>query len=239
MPATRGLGLLLALVASALCVRLGFWQLGRLEEKRALNRRLRESLAGPVVPLAGGEPWERVAGRRVAATGVYDSLRHVVLRGRARRGAPGVELLTPLRLEGAPSAVLVDRGWLPAPDAATARPQDYPERGRVQAVGVVEAGQPAREPPRLRVAVGAGGMTRITVSALALDSLRGYFPYPLAGFVLRQLPDSSLPPLPSRAAPAFGNENMHLSYAVQWFSFATIIAVGAGALALRGRGPRP
>ena len=230
------LGLLLVLGISAMCVRLGFWQLSRLEEKRELNRRRLAALEAPVLDLSSAAAFSgAVVGRRLRLSGVYDSLHHVLLRGRAHQGAPGVEVITPLRLAGRDDAVLVRRGWLPAPDATTARPQDYAERGRVSVVGIAEEARPVLGRVRVVVSRPGEGVTLLSVGQVALDSLRAQLPYPLVGFTLRQLPDPSLPPLPVRVAPAPLNEGMHLSYAVQWFSFALIILVGAVVLALRGR----
>jgi surfeit locus 1 family protein len=234
------LALVAALAVAAVCVRLGFWQLSRLEQKRALNRALAAALAAPIVDLDVASPAPSLLHRRVRASGVYDSSRHVLLRGRAHDGVPGVEVVTPLRLEGG-AAMLVRRGWLPAPDAASARPQDYPEPGRVTVVGVAEPGAPASGAGAVRSTEEAGGVTLLSTREPVLDSLRRYLPYPLLGFVMRQLPDSTLAARPVRVPPRPADESMHLSYAVQWFSFATIIVVGSAALGLRRRrsGPPP
>jgi len=82
-------------------------------------------------------------------------------------------------------------------------------------------------------------------------ALRDSVPYPLVPFVIQQLPPATapngqLPPgLIRRPIPEVSN-GPHLSYAIQWFSFAVIIVVGSLALArkraaeaeleLRGRG---
>jgi surfeit locus 1 family protein len=62
-------------------------------------------------------------------------------------------------------------------------------------------------------------------------------PGPLIPLVLQQLPveggDAGSPPLPE-PLPSLSEGN-HLSYAVQWFSFATIGVIGLLILLLRGR----
>src|SRR5262249_46151252 len=206
---------------AGLGVRLGVWQLGRLEEKRALNRRLRASLVAPVETLSPSTPPDSLVGRRVRTAGVYDSLRHVVLRGRGNGGAPGVELLTPLRRPGA-AALLVDRGWLPAPDAATARPDQLSEPGTIHVAGVGEEVPPARGRVRLAVASDRGA-TLLTLNRLSIDSVRAFFPYPVAPVVVRLLPEPGAQPYPVRRPPQPYNENMHLSYTIQWFFFAAAL----------------
>ena len=66
-----------------------------------------------------------------------------------------------------------------------------------------------------------------------LAALRARLPYPVAGYYILQTPDSALPKLPRRdAAPAF-DEGAHLSYAIQWFSFAITALVVGGIVGFR------
>jgi len=66
-------------------------------------------------------------------------------------------------------------------------------------------------------------------------ALRDSVPYPLLRFVIQQLPPSTGPEPPPPPGlvrwplPEVSN-GPHLSYAIQWFSFATIIVVGSLAL---------
>jgi len=236
MRGSRLAAVLVAVALAAACVRAGFWQLSRLEEKRALNRRQREALAAPAEALGGDARIDSRVGRRVLVAGAYDSLRHVVLRGRGYGGAPGVELLTPLRRPGTPQAFLVERGWLPAADAATAHPDELNEPGVVRVLGVVEVVAPGRGPVRLRV-TSVRGATLLTLSRLSIDSVRAWFPYPIAPVVVRALPDSGARPYPVRRPPQPYNESMHLSYAIQWFFFAAALLLGA-VFILRSPDPR-
>ncbi len=234
MRLSAALALLAALAMAVLCVRLGFWQLSRLEQKRAMNRARRQALEAPVMAWRPGMNTASFR-RRIQVTGSYDPIRQILLRGRSNGGMPGVEVLTPLRIEGSGAAVLVDRGWLPAADGATARPEDYPEPGVRRVVGFVEPGAPAGAQPRLRMARTAEGAMLLGASRVVLDSLGRFFPYPLLGFTVRALPDSAASAMPVRAAPRPLDEGLHLSYAVQWFSFAFIILVGSGVLVFRSR----
>jgi surfeit locus 1 family protein len=56
----------------------------------------------------------------------------------------------------------------------------------------------------------------------------------MLGISILQSPDSSLPARPIRLAPPALDDGPHLSYAVQWFSFATIAVVGGILLTVRG-----
>jgi len=124
--------------------------------------------------------------------------------------------VTPLRLaDGA--AVLVDRGWAPSPDAYHLDQTAYQEGDSAVVFGL---GMLA---PRARGDVDPAG-------------LRDSVPYRLLPFVIQQLPPStapyrSLPPGLIRWPSPELSDGPHLSYAIQWFSFALISVVGSLALA--------
>jgi surfeit locus 1 family protein len=227
----------LVLAGSAVSVRLGFWQLSRWHEKQALNAALREALAAP--PLAPGElPADSLPGRRVRLSGRYDSERQVVLTARSHEGEPGVEVVTPFLLAGDSTAVLVDRGWLYAPDAVTAHPEAFREPGARTVTGFAERPRPGLGKPDVRPLPADSG-TVYGTGWIALDSLAPLLPYRLAPYVVRELPDPAGPARPLRSAPRPYEESMHLSYAIQWFAIAGIILFGSAALARSRRGSRP
>jgi surfeit locus 1 family protein len=202
-------GAAFALTVAALCVRLGFWQLHRLQLRRAHNAYILAARARPPIELTGrGLSTDSARDRRIHARGVYDYAHERVWAGRTREGAPGVAVLTPLRLPDG-SGVFVDRGWVPSPDArhVDLTPWREPDSATIRGLGL-----PA---PR----------ERGDVRPLALaDSL----PYPLLPFVVQLLPADSARtrPAPLRWPAATPDEGPHLSYAIQWFSFALIIVVG-------------
>jgi surfeit locus 1 family protein len=199
----------LALAAGALFLRLGVWQLHRLEERRAANAEIRRLLGEPALRLTGADAdsaaLEELLWRRVEAEGRFDAGREVVVRGRTWRGSPGVGLLTPLDLDGG-GVVWVDRGWVPSPDAEHVDAGRYAEPGLVRVRGFLRPATPGEE-------LGAR---------------------PSA--VLDRVPDPAAPrpPVP-RGEPEL-SDGPHLSYAVQWFAFAAI-ALGGYAAYLRSRRP--
>ena len=234
--------LIAALVAAAVCVRLGFWQLSRLREKRALNAALADTERAPALQVTGDSSAAlRSLDRAVAATGRFDERFHFLLVGREHDGAPGVEVVTPLRIEGRPEAILVNRGWLPADDAVSARPQDHPEPAARNVRGVAEAlrhGVVGPSPRRLR----SGPAVLWSVRALDRDSIATRLPYPILDLVLRELPGPGVPAWPRRSPPRRHDESMHLGYAIQWFAISIIILGGTAALAWSRRrraGPLP
>jgi cytochrome oxidase assembly protein ShyY1 len=123
---------LLLFVVAAACIRLGFWQLDRLAERRLRNDQLAARLAQPVVELqalsADTTGWLH---RHVILRGQYDVERSIVLPARYLGGVPGVHVVTPLRLASG-EAVLVNRGWLPAADGINADTAAFRHAGPVK-----------------------------------------------------------------------------------------------------------
>lgn len=226
---SRSLLFALSLLFAALFARLGFWQLTRLQERRGENRVAAEARAGQVIDLNRAAPdGLSRANRRVVVRGEYDRSREVVLRGHMRREAPGVQIVTPLRIEGSDSGVLVNRGYFPSPDATFAATDSLNEPGVVVVQGIA-LGVPAS--PDSGAALTNNG--KETWRRLDLPALRGRAPYPLLDVYVLQSPDSSLPVYPRRLEPPPLDDGPHLSYAIQWFAFATIAVAGGAIFLLR------
>jgi surfeit locus 1 family protein len=213
-PTTRRLVMALLLLTAAGFARLGVWQLSRLRERRAANREIAAARAAPPATLPPVPP--DVAGlaeRRMVVRGRYDHAHEIVIRGDVLQGVPGVRIVTPLLLGDGGVAVLVDRGFLPAPDAVTVnlRGSEEPGEQTVRGIGLPVSAGPG-EP------VEHGG--RRTWRRLDLAALRARLPYAVLPVYLKQSPDSTLPRFPRREALPPMDDGPHLSYAVQWFLFA-------------------
>src|SRR5438105_10850455 len=214
-------GLVVALLVAAICVRLGVWQLDRLHERRQRNALLLAARARPPLQVDGSLPADSARDRRLVARGVYDYAHERLWHGRSYEGVPGVDLVTPLRLRDG-GAVLVDRGWAPSPDGYHVDQQAYREGDSAVVEGLGMAA------PRGRGDVDPA-------------ALRDSLPYSVLPIVIQQLPAFTAlhrPPscLTRWPLPAL-SDGPHLSYVVQWFSFAVIIVVGSLAL-LRQRSIR-
>ena len=206
--------------------RLGWWQLTRLRERRTDNTQALAARAADPVGLDSIGELGALDNRRVDLTGQYDHAAVVVLRGQSEQGVPGVRILTPLRLAGREDAVLVQRGFVTSGDARTVELSGLREAGLLRVRGIAfavpaQAGEPLEE---------AGQLTWRRVDLRAIGAR---FPYRLLPFVVLQLPDSSLPRLPRRDDPPLLDDGPHLSYAVQWFSFAVTALVVGGLIGFR------
>lgn len=224
------IGSLLVLVVAAVCVRLGVWQLDRLEQRRTRNAQVEARLAEP--PLTVDAILRDTVGvlfRRARVRGRPDPDRSIALAGRSHRGAPGVHLLTPLQLVDG-SAVLVNRGWVPSADGASIDFAAVADTSVIDEEGIVlplpGAGAPRAE------SSGNGGFQRVWFRIDAAALARQY-PYPLATYQIQLLGNAGQVGGPRRLDPPELDAGPHLGYALQWFSFATIAIIGWIALILR------
>jgi surfeit locus 1 family protein len=226
----------LFVVVALVCARLGVWQVSRLRERRAANAVAMRARAAPPLELTSATEDSSLAGRRVRVNGRYDHAHDIVLRNREYQGVPGVELISPLVLQGDSSAILVDRGFVPAPDAVTVDPAAFREAGPKKVEGVLIPISSGRGLPLTR-----HGVT--SWARLDFPAVRQALPYQLSAFSILQSPDSGAPQFPRRQALPPLDDGPHLNYAIQWFSFSVIALVFAIIMA-RSRGgpadrPRP
>jgi surfeit locus 1 family protein len=194
-----------------------------LRERRAANALAAQARAAPPVELTVDQLDSALAGRRVRVRGRYDHTHEIVVRGREYGGVPGVEMVTPLVMDDGKTAVLVDRGFVPTPDAVTVIADSFREPGRKEVQGYLVPVPDGRGMP-----VEHGGLT--TWRRLDLGALRARLPYQLYPFAILQAPDNSLPRFPRRQDPPPIDNGPHLYYAIQWFSFSVIALVFAGVI---------
>ena len=230
--------LVIAALVAAVCVRLGIWQLGRLAERRAANALVSARLDSAVVDVSRLPADTALARyRRVTARGTYDFEHEIVLSGRSRSGSPGVNLITPLRVPGSDTAVLVNRGWVYSPSARDVERERWREPADARVSGFVGT----FIDPTTGITIVSGQPRTIRwLDPRTIDSL---VPYPVTPYYVVATdtaagPGGAADGVPARLAPPPLDEGNHLSYAFQWFSFAAIFLGGAGVLAYKQRGGR-
>jgi surfeit locus 1 family protein len=218
---------LLVLLAALVMVGLGFWQLQRRAGRLARNAHIREGLAQPPVALTGtvNDP-AALEFRHVTVRGVFDYANEILLRNRTRDGRPGYHVVTPLRIAGSDSAVLVDRGWIPYEQADPAARRAFQDHPSAEVYGIAHPSQ--KQPSSFAPAdppVGANGRLDAWFR-VDVERIQQQTPYKLLPLYVEESPAAGAPDLPWRSEDLALDEGPHLSYAIQWFSFATILLAG-------------
>jgi len=225
----RRLFLVLAIAVGAVCVRLGFWQLDRLAERRARNAAIHAQLERP--PLRLPEDLDLatdLAYRRATARGVFDPAGEIYLTSRSREGIAGVHVVTPLILADGGPALLVDRGWLADTVYRAGSSDGWAWPGAVEVEGTL---LPSQSEPSLAFFAdrlpGPGDLPLKNWRALYIPGIGSQLAYPVLDVYLAQdspPPEASMPqPEPELDL----SDGPHLGYAIQWFSFAAIAIGGA------------
>jgi surfeit locus 1 family protein len=222
---------LLVVLVLIVLINLGFWQLRRLDEKRTLNRNITVALNQPAIPLSSGpiNPAD-LHFHRVVVTGTFDNAQAIVIRNQLLGDTPGLHLVTPLRLKDSDQAVLVDRGWIPRgdsdPDPAALTVYDLPGEVTLEGIAYQSQTRPSSLSP-LDPPLKEGQARLVAWFRVDIDRIQEQLSYPLLPIFIRQLPGPNVDTqtLPRQESGVTLDEGPHLGYALQWFSFAAILAV--------------
>lgn len=223
-----------------LLLSLGFWQMDRAAQKRALldayGARPEDAAVRLSADFAPGADWRY---RRAEVEGNYLATQQFLLDNRVYQGRVGYQVLTPLRLADGEHAVLVNRGWVPQGNSRADLPMlPVEQSGRVRVEGLIDLPAPDvfvlgegedRDPgwpkvlQRVRLDLQA---QQLNVKLLPMVLLLGADQPD--GFVRDWKP------------VVFGPER-HVGYAVQWFSLgAALLAIYIGVnLKRRPKTPTP
>lgn len=226
------LATLIVVAAVAVMVRLGIWQLDRLEKRRAFNTRVSTQLAQPTLLLdqSGldlnlGE----MEYRSVVVQGEYDLSHEVALRNQAWDNQLGVHLLTPLKISGTNKYILVNRGWAPTENFQYDDWSEYSEPGLVEVHGMLRATEDTPDYGRRSDPIPLPGEEPLLVWNFAnAEQIAKQVPYELLPMAyVQQAPDASWTELPYRSLPDLElTEGPHFGYALQWFTFAIVLGLG-------------
>jgi surfeit locus 1 family protein len=215
---------LATLVAFALLVGLGAWQIERMGAKHRLIARVEARMAAPPGPVPPEATWPSLSPKtadyeRVRVTGRFLHDKEAHLNGFISGRGPGATLmgffvLTPLQLADG-SIVVVNRGFVPTELGDPARRSQSQLPGEVTVTGVLRMAEkpgffvPANDPAknswfsRDPVAIGkAYGLQRVAPFVIDADDAPMPDGWPKGGNTIVSFPDN------------------HLQYAITWFALA-------------------
>lgn len=218
---------LIALIAVLGLIRLGFWQLDRLESRREFNAHYLQQLSLPELDLnqdVEGVVLEESEYRSATATGSYEFQNEVFLQNQAYEDQPGYRVLTPFVMQTSDEILYVDRGWISMDDIQRIDEIDAQSSDVLQVTGVIRLGQKENsygiDPDQGKDPSEKFWMI-VNLERLQQREQRPVLP------VYLQLTENSEHDLPIPVPNVIEiTEGPHLGYAIQWFLFAAIGAFG-------------
>jgi surfeit locus 1 family protein len=220
----------IVILGSALCVRLGIWQLDRLAQRRSFNSHVEAMWAADPLSLPADRDLDLIEMeyRAICVSGEYDFENQVVIRNQYWEDQYGYHLLTPMLISDR-LAIMVDRGWIPA--QGNEQQEDWRQYDTVESGEICGIIRPGREKPDV------GGRPDPTLEPdqgkldiwnnVNLARISDQLPYELLPIYIQldEISGDRLPPIPFQPEIEI-SEGPHLGYAGQWFMFATILFFG-------------
>jgi surfeit locus 1 family protein len=214
---------ILVFIGTAVCIRLGLWQLDRLEQRRAFNYQVQSMQNAETLNLNQNIPddIESMEWRAITVTGTYDFENQIAMRNQYYENEYGYHLITPLQFDG--GVVLVNRGWIPADSDW----RMYDELGEVTVSGKIRLGQSKPTIGGVADALPMDGAKLEVWNNLDVEKMSKQFPYPILNIFIQPTADENdaTPPIPYQPTIEL-TEGSHFGYAIQWFVFASILFLG-------------
>jgi cytochrome oxidase assembly protein ShyY1 len=215
---------LFVLALAVVLVNLGFWQLGRLDERQSRNVEVAARLEFAEAPFATvatpAAAIDDIEYRPVVASGTFAATGELLVDNRSLNGRPGAWAITPLELADG-TIVAVNRGFVGVGKTGRVVPPK-PPTGTVEVIGSV-----ARFASRTCPSRTDDAGTVVGSSCLSRGIIEELVGMPVAPAVLQQarsVPEGdsflSAVPLPEPG------DGPHLGYAFQWFIFGSVAMIG-------------
>ena len=214
----------------ALLISLGFWQLDRANEKRAIEDQIASANSGDVEIVASNEFLKEKEYYHVRLQGSYIDDKQFIYDNQIVDQISGYYVLTPLVLKGDSKAVLINRGFIPW-NGRRDKLADIDIAGKLTEVKV-QISKPVK-----RMELEASELTGdfpVLIQALDLDEMSTIASLDFASVIGLLSPESDNG-FVRQWEPYTGSIERHIGYAIQWFLMALVLAFIGIRLALKQR----
>lgn len=214
MLATVGLVILLPVLVS-----LGFWQLNRAEQKRAIQAQYDARSRDERVEVGSQlQQADDLRFYRVIAYGTYQPQYQLLIDNRVQDGRVGYYVITPLRIGSSSTLVLINRGWVPMGETRDDLPKAEAPSGMLEITGIATVPSDKvfmfAEPPAPK-----GEWQRVW-QHMDMKRFAAAVPFPVQPVVILLDPDSPAGGFVRRWARLDTGIAVHKGYAFQWFILA-------------------
>ena len=220
----------LIIATLALLISLGFWQLDRADEKRAIEDQIASANSGDVEIVASTEFLKEKEYYHVRLQGSYIDDKQFIYDNQIVDQISGYYVLTPLVLKGDSKAVLINRGFIPW-NGRRDKLADIDIADKLTEVKV-QISKPVK-----RMELEASELTGdfpVLIQALDLDEMSTIASLYFASVIGLLSPESDNG-FVRQWEPYTGSIERHIGYAIQWFLMALVLAFIGIRLALKQR----
>jgi surfeit locus 1 family protein len=218
---------ILVIIGTFILIRLGFWQLDRLEQRKIFNQNYLEQFSLSRLDLNEFEDKNELVEmeyRKVVVSGFFDFQHEIYLQNQAWDNLPGYRVVTPLVLENNGGIVFIDRGWIGLEDLDQINRinQEYDQLQEIN--GIIRKSQSGDDfGIRSTIENQNENGFYLFINLEQLQSGLGEDIYPI--YVQLDGENSSIKPF-SKLPKIEITEGPHFGYAIQWFFFAGILGFG-------------
>jgi len=220
----------LIIATLALLISLGFWQLDRADEKRAIEDQIASANSDDVEIVASTEFLKEKEYYHVRLQGLYIDDKQFIYDNQIVDQISGYYVLTPLVLKGDSKAVLINRGFIPW-NGRRDKLADIDIADKLTEVKV-QISKPVK-----RMELEASELTGdfpVLIQALDLDEMSTIASLDFASVIGLLSPESDNG-FVRQWEPYTGSIERHIGYAIQWFLMALVLAFIGIRLALKQR----
>ena len=214
---------ILVLIGLGILLNLGFWQVERADEKRALLEQIENRKTMTPVTLEYLDKQQDKGFYHLKLDGEFLPDNYVLLDNRIVKGQAGFEVIQPYRVGH--RTILINRGWIPLPKDRTILPKLPLESGYLQVSGIVY--EPTKAIVLKEDQLDASTPWPKLIQSLDMNKLTVLYDelgLSIEPWILRQDPDSG-----SFFKREWLYVNMtperHISYAVTWFGLAFALVI--------------
>ena len=221
---------ILIVTTIAFLTSLGFWQLDRANEKRAIEASIQKANTGIVELITDENRLLEKEYYQVRLKGQYQSNKQFIYDNQIVDQVSGYYVLTPFKLEGQPSTIIINRGFIPWNGDREKLADVSIEKTKSEIK--VQISKPIKRIELKSSEIGNNFPVLIqAVDLVKMSELAGIDFSSMVGLLDASMDDGFV----RKWEPYKGSIEKHIGYAVQWFLMAIVLGIIGIRIAIKQR----
>ncbi|GMQ91074.1 MAG: hypothetical protein BMS9Abin11_0379 [Gammaproteobacteria bacterium] len=222
----------LAVLLLSIFLGLGFWQLDRAKQKKAIQQAYDKKGLAPAIKLKGKVvDAGKLQFHSIVVRGTYETRHQILLDNRINNRRAGYHVITPLKISGSNTRVLINRGWIPLGLSRKELPV-LPTPGKVVEVSGIATVPGKRFILRRPKEIIKGGWPTLW-QTMDIKRFRDAVSYPVQPVVVLLDPGSKAGGFKRNWRRLDRIVSIHQGYAATWYTMALAVIVGYFLMAWR------